>query len=185
MSTNCQLNVDVVQRLQQDRTRADVCCPQSITKYQRYMGGVDHNDQLRRYYPVHTKYRKVYCYIFWFLFEAALTNSYILYTMYSGEQRQPLKEYHLDLAKELVANYQSKKRHNRHPAPPTNLSLLHFPMKRKASAKATTRGRCWYCWHKRQPQKRRDTPWYCYECQLPFCHTGDIDSDCFFLHHKK
>ena len=24
-----------------------------------------------------------------------------------------------------------------------------------------------------------ETTWYCHECQLYLCHTGDADSDCF------
>ena len=187
MSTNSQpLVQEVVQRLQRDRTKADVPCPQAIAYYQRFMGGVDHNDQLRRYYPVRTKCRKFYCYIFWFVFQASVTNSYILHSTYSGAAHQPLKEYHLELAKQLIDNYQRKRRHKRHLAPPTNLSLLHFPMKRKAATPhGTPRGRCWYCWHKRQPQQRRDSQWYCFECQLHLRHTGDINTDCFLLHHKK
>ena len=175
---------DVVQRRQRNGSRVDVRCPSSVSLYQKYMGGVDRNDQLRQYYAVRTKCRKFYKYLFWFLFESSQANSYILHSNYSTARRQPLKEFWLEVAKHLIADYHSKKRHNRHPAPPTALSLLHFPMKRRNSSSASVRGRCWFCWHKRQ-QQRRDTQWYCHECQLHLCHTGDSQSDCFFLHHKQ
>ena len=42
------------------------------------MGGVDRGDQLRGYYHVRLKCVKNYKYIFWFLFEVAVTNAYIL-----------------------------------------------------------------------------------------------------------
>ena len=189
LSTNSQPpEITAVQRRQSDGRKVDVPCPQAVLKYQRFMGGVDRNDQLRTYYTVRTKCRKFYRYIFWFVFEAALTNSYILRKQYSGVARTtPLKEYRLELAKGLIGDYHSKKRHNRHHAPPTTLALLHFPVKREkaAAASSTPRRRCWYCWHKRRPQQRRDSQWYCHECQLHFCHTGYPETDCFLQHHKK
>ena len=42
------------------------------------MGGVDRGDQLRQYYHVRVKSCKSYKYIFWFLFEVCILNSYIL-----------------------------------------------------------------------------------------------------------
>jgi hypothetical protein len=130
LSTNAQPHEEgVVQRRQRDGSRVSVRCPVAVALYQRYMGGVDKNDQLRQYYRPHTKCRKFYRYIFWFLFEAAATNSYILHSSYSTTPHQPLKEYRLELAKGLIGDFHSKKRHNRHPAPPTSLTLLHFPMK--------------------------------------------------------
>ena len=138
--------------------KADVPCPQAIAYYQQFIDGVDHNDQLRRYNLARTKCRKFYRYIFWFVFQASVNNSYILYSTYSVAAHQPLKEYHLELAKQLIDNYQRKKRQNRHLAPFTNLSLLQFPMKKKiATPHGIPRGRCWYCWYKRRPQQRRDT----------------------------
>ena len=44
-----------------------------------YMGGVDHGDQLRGYYHVRLKNRKYYKYIFLFLFDVSITNSYVLF----------------------------------------------------------------------------------------------------------
>ena len=125
LSSNSQPNEeDVVQRWQRDGSKVDVRCPAALAKYQQFMGGVDRNGQLRQYYMVPTKCHKFYKYIFWFLFEASITNSYILHSNYSSGPKQSLKEYRLELAKGLVGDFHSKKRHNRHPAPPTNLTLL-------------------------------------------------------------
>ena len=41
----------------------------------KYMGGVDKNDQLREYYHVRLKSRKYYKYLFWMLFDVAITNA--------------------------------------------------------------------------------------------------------------
>lgn len=182
LSTNTQPHEqEVVQRRQRDGGKVAVRCPSAVAKYQQFMGGVDRCDQLRQY----SKCRKFYKYIFWFLFEAAVTNSYILYSHYTSAPKQPLKEYRLQLAKDLIGDFHSKKRHNRHPAPPTNLTLLHFPMRLESETMGKTiRRRCWYCWNKRNKQKK-DTQWYCHECQIHLCHTGHADTDCFLQHHRK
>ena len=183
LSTNAQpQEQEIVERHENDGHRVDVPCPAAMALYQMYMGGVDRNDQLRQYYHVRLKCHKFYRYIFWFLFEAAVANAYILHTHYSGVAQQPLK-FRLQLAKDLVGEYHSKKRQNPHAAPPTNLSLLHFPSKvNDGAGNTTSRSRCWYCWNKRRPQRRRDTTWYCHECQIYLCHTGDADS---LQYHKK
>ena len=187
LSTNAQPHdVAIVQRREHNGTRVNVQCPAAMAHYQAFIGGVDRNDQLRQYYHVRLKCRKFYRYIFWFLFEAAIVNSIILHTHYSSKARQPLKEFRLELAKGLVGEYHSKKRHNRHHAPPTNLSILHFPSKvSNDTTGAAIRSRCWFCFNKKRPQQRRDTPWYCHECKLYFCHTGVPETDCFLQFHAK
>ena len=42
------------------------------------MGSVDRGDQIRGYYSCRTKCRKNYKYIFHFLFDVAITNTFIL-----------------------------------------------------------------------------------------------------------
>ena len=49
-----------VQWRQKDGTRIEVYCPLSVALYNRYMGGVDHGDQLQGSYSVHLKvYKKI------------------------------------------------------------------------------------------------------------------------------
>ena len=62
-----------------DGSKINVQCPQAIVDYNQHMGGVDIGDQYRKYYEVRTKSRKFYRYIFWFLLEICILNSYILY----------------------------------------------------------------------------------------------------------
>lgn len=52
-----------------------VLCPTAIVDYNRYMVGIDKDDQLRKYYNPHMKSRKSYKYIFWFMFEAFVLNA--------------------------------------------------------------------------------------------------------------
>ena len=50
---------------------------------QQVQGGVDKNDQLRKYYHVALKCWKFYHYVFWFLLEVSVINAYISYTHFA------------------------------------------------------------------------------------------------------
>lgn len=69
------------------------------------MGGVDHNDQLRGYYHVRLKCRKCYKYIFWFLFDVAITNSYILCKHYTDLDFGDVRPFRTELDKGLIGEY--------------------------------------------------------------------------------
>ena len=109
---------------------------------------------------------------------AAIANSFIQHTHYSSKAWQPLKEFRLELAKGLVGEYHSKERHNRHHAPPTKLSILHFQSKvSNDTTGIAICSCCWFYFNNKRLQQRRDTTWYCHECQLYFCHTGVPETD--------
>jgi len=198
MSTNCQpKEMGTVKRRQRDGSRIDVACPSAVVLYNRYMGGVDRNDQMRQYYHVRSRGRKYYRYIFWFLFETCVANSFILYRHFCTShqpQTRKLKTYldfRLQLYKELVGHYCSRRRPGRPAAglsvqrPARPLPFQHFPVKRRTSS-SSGRSRCWYCAHSRQPPMRNETTWFCTECNVHLCHTGEEDgSDCFLLYHTR
>ena len=52
--------------------------PQPILTYNEYMGGVDLHDQHRSYYPVGRSCSKWWRYIFWFVVNSSLVNSWII-----------------------------------------------------------------------------------------------------------
>ena len=101
------MEVTTVQRKTRDGTRNTIDCPQSIYLYNKYMGGVDHNDQLRQYYNVRLKGRKYYKCIWWFLFDVAITNAYILGKNHTDLSIPSLKSFRLDLAEGLIGEYRS------------------------------------------------------------------------------
>lgn len=78
--------------------------PKVITEYNKHMGGVDLSDQLRSYYPLGRKSRKWYHYIFWFLADVAITNTYILCKL-SRRKPPKLLDYRMQLAKQLIAGF--------------------------------------------------------------------------------
>ena len=122
----------------------------------------------------------------WFVFDVAVTNSFILMSNYTSNSERSanytIKQFRVDLAKELIGDYNSRNRRGRTPSPSSPTShnvqqlLQHFPMKQRV---ATKRGisRCWLCMNK---QKCKETYWYCQECKIHLCHTGAPDTDYFY-----
>ena len=61
----------VVKRKKVDGSVIHVDCPESIVDYNKFMGGVDKGDQIRKYH-VKVKSCKAYKYIFWFVFDVCV-----------------------------------------------------------------------------------------------------------------
>ena len=167
-----------VNRRKRDGTSSVYSCPHSVSYYNKFMGGVDRNDQLRGYYRVRSKCRKHYKYVFWFIFDLAITNAYILYKSHPDHRRTKMLDFRVTLAKELIGGYCNRKRTGRPSISgplPIRFRTDHFPSK-------ATRHRCHYCCNRKH--KRRTTTWYCRACRLYLCHTGEEESDCFWKQHN-
>ena len=168
-----------VLRRQRDGTRIPIPCPMSVSKYNEKMGAVDTGDQLRGYYRLRTKFRKFYMYVYSFLYDVAVTNSFILYKNFSPSPTiKTIKDFHLQLATELIGNYCSRRLPGRQSQVVRPLPLLHYPLK----AEDGRRGRCKYCYSVQKV--RRDTRWFCNECNHWLCHQGKT-TDCFITWHKR
>ena len=151
-----------------------VTCPQAVVDYNRYMGGVDIGDQYRKYYQVRMKSRKAYKYIFWFLFEVCILNSFILHRYSPCTSRNlTFLDFRTELARQLIGDYNSRKRRGRPPSVPLpkRMTSAHFPCK-------ISRGRCRHC-------KKGHTVWFCTTCEVRLCHSGIRDTDCFLLYHSQ
>ena len=112
------------QRKEKNGSRVSVQCTDAVVLYNKYMAGVDKGDQLRQYYRVRTQCTKYYKYIFWFLFDVAITNAYILslFTPTSMPlSHQRLKAFRLKLADQLVSSYNTRKRLGRPRSLPVHL----------------------------------------------------------------
>ena len=181
ISTNCQPGEGVVKRRQKDGSKKSFPCPINIIDYNQYMGGVDHNDQIRQYYSVRLKSHKFYRYVFWFLFDATITNTYILSHYIPTTSKTNLKyiEFRTELARQLIGGYNSRKRSGRPSLVPVtrHMSPQHYPVRAKR------RSKCNYCYNTTQQLKY--TFWRCDTCNKYLCHTGDLQSDCFLTYHKK
>ena len=178
-STNCQPNATGnVKRKTKTGGIVTVPCPKSIITYNQNMGGVDFNDQLRGYYSIRLKSRKFYKYLFWSVFDIGLTNMFIVCKKFTELGYNNAKSFRTALAKELIGDYNSRKRRGRKCSqPPTKqFCQYHFPIKDEKKGH-----RCQYC----LDQKRtRQTSWKCEDCDIYLCHTGKED-DCFRKFHLK
>ena len=180
-----------VKRKEKDGTNTTLTCPTAITTYNKYMGGVDRGDQLRRYYGLRLKCMKNYKYIFWFIFDVCVTNAFIIYSRFSvptpsSTEQLRLKRFRLQLAEGLIGDYCSRLKIGRPrlsatPHPQTlPQQPTHFPRK------STLKRRCTYCHHYRNPPCRRESRWYCGDCtgSPTLCLTGSANrNDCWRLWH--
>ena len=185
MSTVCQPDESgtVLRRLQ-DGSRAPISCPESIIRYNKFMGGVDRGDQLRGYYSCRTKSRKFYKYVYTFLLDVTITNSYILMKGFSPAcPFGDYKSFRIQLAKELIGEYCSRRRRGRGGMVIHTLPYRHFPMTMpdEGNQAIRKRGRC--ALHATRNIRATST-WYCQECSVWLCHTGDA-SDCFLKWHTQ
>ena len=110
-----------------------------------------------------------------YILDVSISNTYILFKNYIVCSDSPatvrcLKEFRLQLAKDLIADYSSHKRLGHGASARCNLPLRHYPMKNKTASNRSIR--CHYCSHVHQPSRCKKTVWYCGDCKLHLCHTG-------------
>ncbi|XP_053393043.1 piggyBac transposable element-derived protein 4-like [Mercenaria mercenaria] len=88
--------------------------PHSVWSYNKYMGGVDLHDQLRVNYNIGRNGKKWWKYLFWFLFNCAVVNSYIVYkevsTRLTKKKRFRHVDFRVELQRQLIAGYAKRKR---------------------------------------------------------------------------
>ena len=172
------LIIKSVNRKTKDGSKISVTCPQAIDLYNKYMGGVDRNDQIRGYYQVRLKGRKFYKYIFWFLFDVAISNSYFLSRYHTSNTITCVKKFRTILAWDLIGSFNNRKRRGRpciHQDLSKRFHSSHFPKR------SQQRLRCHYCYYHKK--ERHETVWHCEDCKVPLCHSG-YEDDCFLLYHK-
>ena len=138
---------------QMDGRRVHVPRPLPIHIYNRFMGGVDKNDQLRGYYSVRIKSRKSYKYLFWFLFNLAVVNSFILYCLSTATgERKRSKTF--CWTSPPIHSYNSRKYRgwpHTESACPQRMHVPHYPTK-------TAQGQCRMS---SKHGKRGMTSWWC------------------------
>ena len=179
-STFCQsVPMDEVQRKLKTGEHKIFPYPDAITTYNKYMGGVDRNDQLREYYHVRLKSRKYYKYLFWMLFDVGITNALIIsrYNPNLNSDTRNVKSFRVALAHQLMEGYCSRKTRGRRPTVIHTKRFRgeHFPLLGDGK-----QHRCHFCYLQ---GIRKDTKWYCKECDLYLCHKG-CNTECFYVYHN-
>ena len=186
MSTTCQPSESgTVQRKQKDGSRVEVPCPASIILYNKFMGGVDRGDQLRGYYRCRTKSRKFYKYIFFFLLDVAITNAHILMkTSTSSCPFKGVKSFRIQLAKDLIGEYCSRRRRGRggtviHPLP-----FRHYPIRLDDSNDGDTNA-VLVLFTATSTIVVFSPPGIVVSVEEWLCHSGEPSSDCFMQWHTR
>ena len=90
------------------RKEIEIVKPRVSDVYTVNMSGVDRADQLHSYYYVGRQSRKWYKYLFWFSFNLAACNAYILESESRVKRAQDL--FRLELGKQLIGNFNSRRR---------------------------------------------------------------------------
>ena len=122
----------------------------------------------------HSDEGEYYKYIWWFLFDVAVTNAYILCKNHTNFTVPSVKDFRIDLTKTLIWEYCSRKRIGRPSAIPPAQRFCedHFPWKGAEKPHC-----CYYC----PPAQGKEEAWKCMVLQqLPtfLCHTGKDQEDC-------
>ena len=164
--------VTTVVRKQKDGSNKSYPCPQSVDLYNKYMGGVDMADAMRRVYSCSRKSKhKWYMRLFWFLVDTSVVNAYILEgespnhrpAQSSGSRRKVHRsqlDFVLELGQQLVESHSSHKNLGRQPLIPRSEShyTLHVPCRYEKPQN------CKVCSTK---TSRKQTQYGCVECGVP------------------
>lgn len=146
-------------------------CPLPIKKYTEYMGGVDIFDHYRASYPFGRKSKKKNWHrLLWFLIEAALINSYIIYMLGHSKRRNTHREFRLRVGRALIDNFTSRKKSA--PIFKTKKGGINVPHEIRVSnvgvhmPELSKFRRCRFC-STRAAERR--SKYICSTCKVPLC----------------
>lgn len=136
--------------------------PAPIVQYNKYMSGIDLQDQLQSYYPSHRKTIRWYKKVGIHIMETMLYNSYMLYNKYSTPKMSFL-EYRESVVEAMVPEIQAKEKPGQSNE---NQGFQHGPSKlEKGPGDRRLRKKCRWC---SKRGIRKDTSFYCKSCpELP------------------
>ena len=174
-----------------------VPCPSVICGYNKFMGGVDQNDQKRAYYSINRKSKRWWLRIFLYFLDVAVVNAHCLYIKNRKQTFHPplvsqscmdLLAFRTALIHSFCDGFTSRKSVGRPPyvSPSHALStgnhhLVHV------SDLGMPKGRCQHCTlrgfrrksNAGRPKRRRETYYACSACNIRLCKIP-----CFDLYHK-
>ena len=129
-NSNPSTSKDINRKLK-DGTPLTIHCPECIVSYNTYIGGVDHNDQLRGYYNIPIKSRKYYKYLIFVAVDVIVTNMFVTSKFFPENPRKNVKDFRIDLAMEMIGDYNSRKKRGRPSTQSASKKFCesHFPTK--------------------------------------------------------
>ena len=192
LSSNCNPDehTTVQRRMKAPPHVKEVEIPAPVHLYNRSMGGVDLNDQLRSYYPSGRSGKKWWRFIFWYLLDVSICNAFIVEGLSShrpsSRSRRTHLQFRLELAKELIGGYSGRKRYGgkkRKATPFDNaLSLPNLPGHSEVKLEGR-KGACMNCslhGHRNPSGRTPETVYGCNRCAVHLCRGG-----CFLEFHTE
>lgn len=150
--------------------------PEAIVMYNKYMGGVDRQDQFMAYYPISRKCLRWYQKLGIHVLQLLLLNSYLLFREYGSNRRMPFYEFRLHIIRYLL-KIDDTPVTGPAPQPSNKHTPQSFPP--STTRKGAKVKRCRVCLSK---DKRKDTAYFCDACpdKPALCLKS-----CFSEHHEK
>ena len=112
LSTQCEVRGnETVSRKQKDGTIIQVPTVPVVQLYNKFMGGVDHSDQMRQYYQCSRRAEKWWRYLLWFGLDVCIVNAHILMLEADNFPNFTQLQFRLELVKMLIGNFISRKQH--------------------------------------------------------------------------
>lgn len=163
--------VQTIERKQKDGSRKPMFCPLAIVEYTKNMGGVDRFDHFRSSYSIGRKSKKNWFRLFWFLFEAALINAYILYSRGHVMRNNSHRQFRLRVARGLINNFSSRKAcstilKNKKGGVYSISDEVRLANVGVHMPRAGTKRRCRFCSTRTNPKRSKIE---CKLCKVPLC----------------
>lgn len=128
--------------------------PLPVVNYNKYMGGIDHRDQMSAYYPMIRKTLRWYKKIGIHMFQLYLQNAHSLFNKYSG-RKLSLYQFRLEILEKLLPDELQQIEAHR------NLEHLPTKIEIRNENHRILRKKCRMCG---KNKIRKDTPYHCPTC---------------------
>ncbi|CAD1472353.1 unnamed protein product [Heterotrigona itama] len=147
------------------------CKPKCVIDYNKGMIGIERQDRMLACFPVMRKYTKGHRKVFFYVFDMALFNSYILFKKINAGKKQSYAEYRIEIAESLLKNVPLPEYKGRGRLSNGDLPLRlhaqhwgHFPKHiGPTPSKQKPSRACKVC---TKHKKRSETTWECKKCQV-------------------
>ena len=162
--------------------------PACVDLYNNSMGGVDRSDQLRSYYSACRPSKKWYKYLFWFIFDLSLVNSFIIFKENVQRRgRRTLVDFRFALAKQLIAGFSRRAENRKRTMKAAALEVTttpenatgHFIIRREGNARKRHCVQCKKDGRKTSSNQAKETIYKCSQCGIALCK-----DPCFLRFHS-
>ena len=179
--------------------------PKAVMDYNKYMSGVDHLDQMIKYYKFTRKTKKWTKKLTFHIFQIAIHNAFVLYKQYTLDKKPvDMLNFHIKIYESLLFfdvnewpySDESREPQLNHQAEAGSLPLQNItnvntriknldPHKRLSEKdhqlmkiENKIRRRCRLCYTMKRTCKKTNTQ--CNKCNIPLCAVN-----CFYIYHNK